>query len=59
MQEFWEIIRNWQPIGQFIFLLLVLGGTATLIRSIAYYIVIAIKGWPPEHFEQEDEDNDG
>lgn len=47
MKEFWDIVAGWDKLGQFIFLLIVLGGIGTLIQKLAYYFIVAIRGWPP------------
>lgn len=59
MENFWGIVSRWEPFGQAIFLLIVLGGIATLIKQLAYYLVVAVRGWPPEHIHTETEDKDG
>jgi len=59
MENFWSIISGWDNFWQFIFFLIVLGGFAKIIRRIAYYISVAIRGWPPEHLNQEIEEEDG
>lgn len=56
MESFWGIVSRWEPFGQFIFLLIVLGGFATLIKQLAYYLVVAMRGWPPKHIDTEDEE---
>ena len=60
MDGFWSIVRGWDKLGQFIFLLIVLGGIGTLIQKVAYYSVVSIRGWPPvEQHLQESEEQDG
>jgi hypothetical protein len=49
MESFWGIIRGWNAFGQGIFFLIVLAGIAAIIQNLAYYITVAIKGWPPPH----------
>jgi hypothetical protein len=49
MENFWTIISRWPSFGQFIFFLLVLTGFCGLIRHLSYYVVVLVRGWPPEH----------
>ena len=49
MEDFWQIVRGWEPIGQGLFFLIVLGGFFALIKYIVYYISVGLRGWPPEH----------
>lgn len=60
MQEVFQIIGNWQNTSQFFFFLIIFFGTTTLIRSLAYYVAVSIKGWPDQNFEEiEEEDGEG
>lgn len=47
MESFWSIIGRWEPLGQGVFFLIVLGGAATLFTNVAKYIAVSIRGWPP------------
>jgi len=55
MENFWGIVSRWEPVGQFFFFLIVLGGIATLTKQLAYYLVVAMRGWPPEHIHTDEE----
>lgn len=56
MENFWGIVSRWGPFGQFIFFLIVLGGFATLIKQLAYYFAVVLRGWPPEHIIHDEEE---
>ena len=56
MESFWSIVSGWEPIGQGIFMLIVLGGFFALIKYIVYYIIVGLRGWPPEHVKFPDDD---
>ena len=53
MEDFWAVILGWTPIGQGIFLLIILGTIFstifTLIHRVVFYVTVWFKGWPPEH----------
>jgi len=59
-RNFWDVVRSWDhPFGQALFLLILLGGVFTLIKTIFYYISVAVRGWPPPSTPGiEDEDDD-
>ena len=58
MIEFWEIIKSWEsPIGQAIFLLLVIGAILAAVKHSVYYLTVMFRGWPPEGHEPPDTDD--
>jgi hypothetical protein len=52
MEDFWQVVKTWPAIGQGIFLLILFGSFVTLIGTLAYYITIIFRGWPPEHLHE-------
>lgn len=54
MEDFWRIVSGWTPFGQGIFFLIVLGGFFALIKQVAFYIVVGMRGWPPDHYKDQD-----
>ena len=59
MEDFWAVIRGWTPIGQGIFLLIILGTIYTLIHRVFFYVTVWFKGWPPEHVADKLFDSEG
>ena len=49
-----QLMRGWTPLGQGLFLLIVLGAVLALFQKMAYYIVVAFRGWPPEHVTRQE-----
>lgn len=52
MESFWQIVQKWEPMGQGIFFLIVLGGFFTAVASIARAIAVCFRGWPPPYYEE-------
>lgn len=49
MEDFWRIVSGWPPLGQGFFLLVVISMLVGAIRGLAYYCLVLVRGWPPEH----------
>lgn len=51
-----QLMRGWTPLGQGLFLLIVLGAMLAIFHKLAYYIVVAFRGWPPAHVLEADKE---
>jgi hypothetical protein len=47
MNYFWNIVQGWEPIGQGIFLLAILGMAFGTVQMVFRHFVILVRGWPP------------
>lgn len=56
MENFWTIVSRWEPIGQGVFFLVVFGGLAALIRQLAFYAAVSLRGWPKQGEIEDEED---
>lgn len=55
MDRILDMMAQWEPIGQGLFLLIVIGSLLTAATNIVRYGVVLARGWPPVGC-QEDED---
>lgn len=55
MDGFWNVVESWTPMGQGVFLLLIVWASLSTVRALAYYATILVQGWPPEHVRFPDE----
>lgn len=51
MDKFWEAFLQWDHFGQAIFILIILAGAAGLLRALAYYVAVMIRGWPVQDID--------
>jgi len=45
MEQIWHIISGWEPIGQGIFLVLVLMAIFSLAEKVLHYVAVWLQGW--------------
>lgn len=57
-ESLFQLMRGWTPFGQGLFLLIVLGAVLAAIHKLAYYIVVALRGWPPAHVVEAEKEAD-
>jgi hypothetical protein len=48
MEGLWNIISGWTPVGQTLFLLLVLWIALFSVERLARYLTICLRGWPSD-----------
>jgi hypothetical protein len=57
-----EMMSEWPPFGQAIFLLIILGGAAGLVTTLITvplrYLAIIFRGWPDEYEDDDDDEDD-
>lgn len=60
MNKILDMIAQWSGLGQAVFFLLVLSSLSGIVISIAKYIAVSIRGWPPceESVKEDEEDED-
>lgn len=46
MSSIFNMMMHWTPIGQGIFMLIVLGMILTFMQAFIHYITILVRGWP-------------
>lgn len=60
MERVLDMISRWEPVGQAVFFLIILGGIFTLFALLIKLPAIMKHGWPPANspqaIEPEDED---
>lgn len=49
MSPIWEIIASWHGLGQFLFLLSVLGTLCVFLHRMMFFVTVLVRGWPPEN----------
>jgi hypothetical protein len=56
MHEFWEAYKNWTPFGQGAFFVLLAWCVVEVFRSLFHYIAVMFHGWPPNDYEEPEEE---
>lgn len=54
MEAFWSIVRGWNPLGQWLFFLLIFIMVVGGFLRLGYYITVWLRGWPPAHVTEAD-----
>lgn len=58
MDKILDMMAQWEPIGQGLFLLIVIGSLLTAATNIVRYGVVLARGWPPCCEDEEDQEED-
>lgn len=58
MDKILDMMKEWSPIGQGLFLLFVLGMSFSFINGLFRCFVALFRGWPPPECECEEDDEE-
>jgi|CXWL01.1.fsa_nt_gi hypothetical protein len=64
IDQMFKMMADWDPMGQAIFVLVILGMIGTFLTSMVRFCVIIVRGWPPNECcdgcedDEEDEEDD-
>jgi len=56
MQGLFDLMARWSPIGQGLFMLLLVFLAVALVANVFKYLAVMVRGWPPAHCEVEYEE---
>lgn len=56
MEKMIDMIGKWEPFGQGIFFLMVIGITSGTISELWKHCVVLVRGWPNQNEEEEEDE---
>lgn len=56
MDKILEMMKDWPPLGQGFFCLIVLCAFVAIVDRVCYYIATLFQGWEPVTYEENEEE---